>query len=501
MKKKAILLGTGFVVLGAFIWLSMHSFIELTPESPEDINYSLTAAGSAKTTNFKSANKVKKLVRKGYYEVLATQGEKSYLTVIKAGGFLGSSKTAVKLSPEKSRKFVGDNPSACMYYIGQVLSSVDCGDLYSQLRRHVPATAKQPTIVLKTPSSVDGKIEGLVATAEGAVAVLSSSTGSNHTGYIVRPDLSLTSPVVLTDLRASKAYAVQAYKQGFVAYDTSFEKIFYYTALSSPPSVITVNKSHDQKLVPYALKVQGDSIMLAYSNNAEDAELARSDDVEVSSKPNNKAAVTILIYNGSQTVEYNFKNRVSGFVLCGTKKLCLLNRTKQLDVYDIANTKPKLLFSLGAVDRIEPAKNGLLVAQKAGLLSLDVDKQEGFLQYSFGSYKFCGLRNDELGPTICVVNSTGKTAALSISNDSNNTDSIDKKAVKLAKLTDIKSLSIYDKFIYVSPNVGEVKYIPALKVFGYDPAITRAVKSRILQGMDAIGIDQTTYKVVSAFDN
>lgn len=504
MKRRLILAGMLILAIAAFLWLSTHSFIEILPEgSSKNISYNMTNVGSHKTLSFKSSQGTKKLVRKGQYQIQAREGETSYLVAVDAGGFLGTTSTTIKLVPEKGRKFVGDNPASCMYYIGQVLASVECGDLYSQLQVHVPATQKQPTITSKTTSPIDGIIEGMASTAGGTIVLLNSPSGHGHTAYIVHADLSLDSPVMMKSLNAHKPYTMQGFKEGFVIYDSSYSQILYYSSLNSNPSTITIKKSGNQKLVPYSLKIQEGSILVAYSDNATDAAAGRGDDDRQASKPTNKAAVSILVYKDNQSHEYNFKHRISAFALCGTRKLCLLDTINQLEVYDIAGDKPHKLFSLSGVERLEPTQNGeLLVTNKDGLVSLDVDNRHGFLQYSLGEYRLCGLRADnKAAATLCIRDTTNRTMALKLDPATNNADSIDKKVAKLRLAADVKTLSIYDKLIYISPNVGDVVYIPSLKVFGHDPAKIKAVSATVRQSANSVGIDTNIYKIITPFDN
>lgn len=505
MKKKIIL---GSVLLVLFIvlgWISTHGYIEIVPESTNSIDYTLIGPAAGKSTNFKASGSIKKLIKKGQYQLLAQHAETSYYAITRAGGFLGKTTVNTKLEPEKARKFIGDNPGNCMYYFEPVLATDLCGDVdgdvYSHLNFHIPATAQQPTYTLKKRGSIDGVIEGVITTNQGTLAILRSLNGDGHAGYIVNKDLSVAKTIQMSGLDKNKTYSLQPYKEGFIVYDKSLSPILYYASLEAKPLVINVTRPKDNMQQPFAVKTQGDLLITEYSDDLEDLASASGSEAIIK-KPAKKTNVTIVVSNNDQSQEYSFKKRLSSFGLCGAGKMCLLDTKQNLDVYDITDKKPRLLFTTSSVDHLDISKNGLAVISNAhGLLGLNVDTQEGFLQYSFGDYASCAAQVTAKGYILCVKNNNGKTRALLVDAETNNTDSIDKKITQLSKQPDIKTVSIYDKYLFISPILGSVSYQPSTKSFGYDPAVTAGVNGRIKQAVDVAGIDRKTYKVINLFDN
>ncbi|HUP26723.1 MAG TPA: hypothetical protein VM124_03710 [Candidatus Limnocylindrales bacterium] len=501
MKKRIILAILACVSFIFLFWLYTHAYIKIIPSSGDNISYLLTNLSDNKTQSFDSTSSIKKLVKRGEYQLLAQKGETSYFSVIKANGFLRSSVVSPRLVKEKARKFVGDNPASCMYYTGQILVSGACEDLYSQLNLHVPATSQQATYIQRLSSQYDGVVEGVVSTQQGIIALLRSVSGEDHVSYKVSPEFGISDPIAMTELDKNKTYSLQAYKDGFLIYDKSLGHILYYSSLRSRPSVISNQRPKDSKLGAYGIQTQGSSLVVAYSDHPEDQALASSDEEHTQTKPPKRTKVSLMVQDGGATREYTFTKRLSSFDLCGTKKLCVLDTSGTLEVYDISGSKLRLLFAIAKVEHIGTFNNSLIVALGGGLLNLDVDKRAGYILYSYGNYRFCGMRTENIGPVLCMINGDDKAVALFVDPTTDNTDSIDKKISQLLNLSEAKMVSAYGNYIFISPNLGEAEYQPSLRVFGYDPKLIETTNSTIAEEIDRVGIDRSKYTIFNPFNS
>jgi hypothetical protein len=499
-QKLSLALVLGVLAL-AFFWLHGHAYIEVAVEGAGkgNLQYALLDQKSQKTVEI-STNKLRfrKLLSRGNYELLVTQNESSYFSVVTVGGFLG--KTAVKapLTPEKSRKFIGNNPAPCMHYTGQTLFTYSCGSSYQHIQRHVPATASQPTYTQNTSSIIEGDIEGIVKTSEGDFILIKAppmdeDQGAPHTLYHLTSSLELQNGVPLLDLDKERTYSVQAYKQGFLVYDALFESIYYYSSTGSKPVSVNIDRPEDEQLKPYALTAQGESILLAFSNNTK-GEVA---DIHDTTGANVKVEVVISEHDRSR--HFRFKTQYSSMLLCGNNKLCLLH-ADELEVHDIADDKQRLLYMVQDVASIDSIGKDLLIVQEKAILNLDVESRQGAVQYSLGSYTFCGIKNDLGGYVLCLINGKSEKVALLIDPSRNNTDSIDKKVAELEKLPQVKNLSVNYTFIYVSPEMGELVFDQGLGGFVPDPAALTAANHAINQTIDRLGINRSTYTIINAFE-
>lgn len=494
MKKKLLIFSILSLACVAFYWLLTHAFIEVVIVNPSQAPaiYNLTDQKAKKTYRTTSnSSKIKILVRKGSHEVVVRQGDTSYLTIVRSGSFLSSKTVSASLQKEKARSFVGDNPGPCMNYVGSVLISFSCTGQYNNVQIHLPATNVVPTMVSKVTAATEGFIEGIVETKTGTVVVIKGSGEEPpHTAYIVTVDGKLRSGVVLSNLKDNKNYSVKSYKDGFMVYDDAFESVNYYASSSTKPVNITLGKVDDKMLVPYALSEQNESFAVAYSIANDD------EDLDLDNPKSAKTKSEIVISQGSSIKHFTFNTRYAYVVLCGKQKLCLGLRDS-VEIYDISGTRQKFLFKLGNFKRLDSIGNNILIVRENEIVFLDPEKQEGSIQYSFEDYTYCGLQITSTGYTLCLINTDKRKVAVAINTTAENSDSIDKKVAQLLKLPEIKTVSAYKQFIFISPDLGEIEFDASTNQFAYNPATKATVNKLISEAIDRIGFDKSKYSIVN----
>lgn len=517
MKRRLITIAIVGILLPVLLWLATHSLMEIEVQNPsgnQEIGYTLLEQRSRKTTFIKTTSpKIKKLVRRGSYEISIQQGEQTYISIAKASGFLTKKTVKGKVSPERSRKFIGNNPLPCMHLVSNTLLSMACGDMFGNLKVHVPATGAQPTHTGAPSSNMSGFVEGIVATNEGSVVVIRSAEATPghtpHAAYLVNGAGQLSPGANLTDLKEDEFYSLARYKEGFLAYDYSGGQIFHYATRQAGPSRLNVAKPSNKGLELYALNVHGDSIILTYSSSkAIESEALNFDDPEglrahsesfEEEHHEGPEKSEIVVYKNGHSKHFSFNTVPTMARLCGTDKLCYLHEGR-LDIYDISGSKQKHLFMVEQVSAIENFTAGLLVVKEDGLLNLSVDKQEGFLAYSFGDYSYCGIQAHTNDYVLCLNNSKNERIALYINHIEPNKGSIDKKVAELLKMPQVKDLSVYDTFIYISPEIGELAYNEAEGGYVPDAESLAATNQAINQTIDRLGINRSAYTIINAFE-
>lgn len=503
-KKRFILLAITVTFITALYWLASHSYIEITVKKSGSgsLTYRVLDQKAQKTAEIKSPeSKIKKLVRRGSHEVLISGDGASYFTVAKTGGFLATKHVVAEMLPEKGREFRGDSPDPCAHYISTVLISFGCGGKFENTKVHVPASNETPTYTAQTLESIgQGFVEGMVDTAEGAVVIIkapaSTDVFAEHTAYLVRFEnnqLSLHDEVPLLDLKDNKFYSTVAYKTGFLVYDNSFEQILYYSDRRAKPVPINIDRSSENTLKPYALSIRKNILALSLSNNTEGEVADLHDDSP-------RVQTEVAIFDGNKTTTFNLKGQYRSALLCGNDKLCLL-RAKSLEVHDISGTNSRLIYKVSDVENISSSESNLTVFRSGEVLGLDVDKINGSIEYSLGGYTFCGLLHyNDSGYTLCLINSRQKRVALAITEQPLSlTGKIDKQILNLLETKEIKEVSIYGRFIHISPELGEVVYDEASQSFGYDPATIVKVNALIDQAINNQGINTNYYQIINPF--
>lgn len=501
IRKKVIFLALLLVSLIAFNWFATHAYIEISVNNPADgaITHQLYEQSSQKEIEVEDTDKsVKRLVRRGDYEVLVKQGLNSYFAVAKAGRFLGTTKLDARLSPEREREFIGNNPGPCAGRVSGVLLSYGCGDEFQNIQIHVPATGAEPTFVRKTTSSILGTIEGIVTTSEGGVAIiradeLSEGESAPHSAYRIDGSANLSDGKALEGLDAEKYHTAISYKTGFLIYDDKFEKVSYYASRASKPQEISIQRPADDSVKPYALTVSGDDILLAYSNNSE-GEVADIDEAD-----NGKVKTVFVVRGtGNDRKQIELKGQYMAAHLCGSRKLCAL-KGSLLEIYDMTGAKPKLMRKVTNVDAIHDSNKELLIVKAGQLLKFDVDNFVGSVEYTPGDYTYCGFYKDIAGYMLCLVDSKQKKVMLSIKEGALTKSAVDRQISELLKLPEVDNISTYGQHIFISPNLGEPAYDNASKSFTYSPATISLVNNSINQAIERVGIDRSKYSIVNTF--
>lgn len=510
MKRKLVAVIAVSVLLFVFLLLRSYAFISVSSDgmpAGENATYTILNQKDKKSTEIKGRSSFRRLVLRGSYEITARKDGKSYFGVIGTGGFLRTTKVNAKLVGEKARGFVGNSPDACMYKVSGVLMSMVCTDKLENLKIHMPSTANSPTFTKKIQSTVEGYVEGVATTKEGTIVLLNSAKKLTvHTAYLLTGDGQLSGGTILTDLTA-EYYSLAKYKDGFIAYDDKGRDIFYYTSINAKPTKISTDGISDSSSL-YSIDTQGDFVLLAYTNTNNREEVTINPEgiqteTEQASKTFARSKKTeekseVLIYSNGRFRRFDFNTAPTRIRLCGSNKLCLLDDKGTLEIYETAGTKPKYLYSLLGVTDIENIDLGLLVFRKEGVFLFDTASRSGSLNYgSDSSYSFCGIQATDNNYILCLVNKRGDRVALQIDQSKTDQDNIDKKVAQLLQLPGVKNVSVYDKSIFISPDLGELVYDESIKSFNYDPATKKAINDGINSKLVELGIDKSVYRVVN----
>jgi hypothetical protein len=498
LKRHKILIFLLLVASVVVFLVSSYGFIEVdSGASSGEMTYKLQRQGSQNADELKSTStKIRKLVRKGSYEILVKSGDKSSFAVAQVKGFLSTTTVSSRLAPEKGRTFVGDNPGPCMYY-ADLLYSYSCGGTLADIVSHLPATDTQPSYTMDNSVNVEDLIEGFIKTKDGDFVIVQSFSveggNSPHTAYKVKNGVDAGGGIELAGLDSAKSYSIDTFRQGFIAYDDSFSSLVYYESVSTQPKAIVLESPEEAEFKPYLFDASGERILALYSNNTA-GEVADIHD------PGDNVKNEIVVYDNGSQKKFSLDGRqYSGAKLCGNNEICLLSE-KDLIVYGISGNKLQQLFQVSSVNDVEMVAGTLLVFRDKEVLSLSIDPRNGSINYSLGDYKFCGVRVGTSSYVLCLINSKDEKLALRVDMKVDSSDNIDKKIAQLLKLPEVASIPIYDKRIFISPELGELVFNQSSGGFGYDPAKRQAVASKINQELNELRIDRNVYSVTNTLE-
>ena len=488
--KLLLLTGSLVLVLWFILWIISFGFVDIKPSnlSGGGKTYTIIDKTGNQIANAKtSSNHFHKLLKKGTYQIRVTSGEENFIQIVKVGGLFHTTNVTTALRPEKSRQFVGDNPNFCMFYGQEILFSYNCGEP-GGLTAHLPATIDTPTATITEREEPFIPLVGLLNINGVNKALVADDEGAGVGLYDIDSGLRLTNPIELSGIGSNDATGITPYKSGFIVYSKNLRGVKYFLSPGSTPSDISTPKPAFETSNPAGLSMAGEDIGALFNSNSggEDPSGAT------------KGKSEFIYYGAGVNRSYTFDKLYTSGGLCGKDRLCLVG-SGVLDVYDVSRKKPTYVFSMKDVQQVFYANNGMTIATGSNIVSLDPQSLTGSVQLSYGGSQYCGINASGNGYAVCLINNKGDKAALLVDPSSNNTDSIDKKVLGMLKDPNIDKVSVYKNNIYVSPNLGQLVYVPAINGYDYDPAVKQAAHDDINKLVQRLGINTSRYTVTGPF--
>lgn len=495
MRKRLVFTLIAIFLLGAFYWIANHSFIEVVVvdnQNSNPLDYSIRNQGSMDAVISKSeGTKIRKIVSKGDYEVSVSSGGESYFTVVKTKHFLGSTKVAARLMPEKSRVFIGNNPFPCMNYVDATLLSYPCNDYYSSIVRHVPASQGASTYTEDNLlTDLSAQIEGTaVSGASTYMLARMQSTGEDQPGgnHIVVPlksNLAVSNKIDLPNLKVGELYSTKPHPDGFVIYDNLFIEALIYKSAESRPTTLKLERPKEKNMDPVSIDFSKSSdVAMIFSRSTGDS--------------GDEAGSEVIVQKKDEVIHQVIDGGYNSVLFCGTGKLCLLKETS-LEVFEIGADKLNLIYRVRDVKSINKIGEQLLLTNKSGVLEFDTERAEGAYSYSFGEYRLKSVvMIDENKYIVALIDNKQRSVALLIDRGIIGTDNIDKKVMDLQNLSVVDYVSVYKNFIYMAGDIGEPEYNTSTKRREYSPEKKRVTASKINAEIDRLGIDRSKYTITS----
>lgn len=506
IRLKVLILTIFGAVMFGLGWVYSHGFVEVAIVD-NNVNFNIMDQKSGRSASGTTSTTIRKLVRKGGQEVYAQSNKGSYFTVANARGFLTTTRTTVQLVPENERTFIGNNPGNCLYYSGTILASGVCNDTYNNLQVHVPANASTPTYVTKPSTKLFGTIEGIAYTQNDPVLLIRSAPEEGfdeaHFAYKLASDGTISNETRLSDLSSKKLYRISGFKEGFVVTSEDGADILAYDAINTQPSRLNTAKSKDKSLKFGNVIVGNSEVGIVYTDsvnrvtNSSDSDglKAHSEEFDEQTRSDRKPKSEIVVIGSATEKHFSFTVASSNIQFCGQNTLCTLDEG-ELRVYDIAGSKAQFLYRITDVNDITPTKDGFLVIRESNSLLFDTAKRIGHTSIGFGHYVYCGITPLYSNYILCLSNDKNKRVAVLANTSANDSDNISEKIGQLIQSSDLKDVSIYRNFVYVTPYVGDPKPNPQTGLFEYEQSRVTETNKRLSELIDKIGIDRSKYSIV-----
>jgi hypothetical protein len=443
-------LSVGLFVTGLIaVWLGGHGYVDITVDNRmggEAINYDITDESTGQTQHFQSSQPhFKRLVRKGNYEVvIQTVGRNSWQPAMSVDGFLNTTSISLDLKKESGRAFVGNNPAPCMYYTGVQLLSYECQGS-GGITKHAAATANTPTYTQSIPEVPDtSSVLGITVTGEGTVLVTKTTDFDDGVGVIsarlLGADGNPGPEFALNDIDSSHDYAVATYHQGFLLYSRDLQSVLFYNTLHSRPLKIDVSSGHGS-LKPVGLTAGDRGIVAAF------ASADGSDDT-----PSSMGQSTVITYLDGKTHNYQLKQAISAAAFCGSD-LCTLSGDR-LTAYNNSQTLLRTKYQITHVNGVVTGGGATYADTSRGILQWVGSDMPDHYIYTPGTYSSCGLSVNAEKPVLCLLTVKHNKVALLLDGELQNYP-IDASVAQLLKSGEFDTVSAYQQYLFVTPNVNK----------------------------------------------
>lgn len=502
MRARIFLAIISILVLSVGFWLYTHSFIQVSANATGGgFEYEIKEQTSDEVTTIKSeSSTLRKIVKKGNYQVVVKQKDSASVAFVRTKPFLQTTETNPKLNPERNRNFVGNSPSFCMYY-AELLYSYDCNSTYNTLKKHMPASLDTPSYTENALEVEDSTLRSIFTINSQPYVFTERGNETDEVGITkvispLRSDLVLDNGQTVDSLSKTKNYSVIPYKNGFVAYTDNLDRVASIQGAELAHTTITAPKVVEETAHPIGVTSYKNYIGLAY-NSAEDSTDAGFENVDEEADIE-KGKSRIVVYTDEKDEKtYTFSKFYASMKLCGPAIVCGLN-SGHMDIYKLTD-EPQLLLSMTDVLDYTPYNTSIVVVTESRVYMVDPATMTGSIDYSYGSYSYCGLQTNISSYSLCILDKDNVSSALLINPRNKNTDTIDKKIETLRKLPQAKSVTAYQNIITISQYTGEPVYDPAKDGFIDNPKTIQQSTDRINQVIDEIGIDRNTYSIVFTY--
>lgn len=493
------------LIVGIFLWIYNHSYINVVLSNARpnsSITFHIVNQQTKKSIMATStSNTLKKLVPKGDYEVIVTQGESSFFSSIKTSSLLKTTSVSGEFFKENSREFIGNNPGPCMFYDRVVLYSYSCSGDASDLTIHVPANNTTPTITKSLENAPLYPIDG-ATTSSGHTKLLLEDTSIDESIptkslYTIDSNYQLADRMELRGISDANSYGIKNFDGGLLVYSSDYSKVLYYKDVQSDPKILSLPKPRRKNFIATALSSYGTKVAIIYSTHDQ------REDINQDQSRINTGKTIVEVYDTAtkQSSEFTYNTGFTHLILCGDRQLCLVNG-RDLTVYDTHTQEATPLYKLTDVQDLFMDGDTLVIVKPSGIFGINPSTGKGYQQYRFGEYKYCAASAvAQGGYIVCLINPDNDRVAIYVNTHNEDVSQIDKKVLKLQNSSLIDSVSIYKNYLYISPHIKKQIYNPAIRGYTYDPSEVQRVNNSINTLVHRSGIDASKYDVINPYAN
>lgn len=507
--------------------LSQYSYVEITINNStnDPVSTNITSSNGSMVEDDNDSALIRKLLRRDDYLIKTSSQTGGTLKHISLPGFFQTKEVSITLQEKNQRVFVGDNPEACMTYVGAIISW-PCRGSVNQSKIHNPGTNNQASsnnnltifgysgfdaggfisqnddVYMLANMDFDGPRSVNVFSVDAADGVIDST---NAVYEIENPDPTLH-------------YFIRNLDANIVIYDESGQNTEIISRDWNKQADLSNNSDGDERL--YSISSWGDNIIAVYSDSfitevaspsfftsakpgfddegleGFDAEGGTTDSIEGFDEGR------LVLWNNGEQREIQIDAPVFQLRLCGHDLLCGLHEEK-LTVYDISDDSLNKQYSIADVLQIESNNESFYVVTHSGVYSFDAGSGLGAKMYYIDGYSYCGMRALQDNIILCIddgLQTTRSRSLIRVNITETMQEPIDKKILTLKQAEFIDVLSVYENNIYISPLLTSNIYNESIGRFEYDQEEINEVNQKIQAKISDLDIDTSQYNIVNPFN-
>lgn len=421
-------------------------------------------------------------IKQGLYRVeVFDDSHNSAIGFINVKGRLATSTLSLKADQQYGQEILGKNPSNCMGMLAGLMYSNDCQGDFSLSKLHLAANEVTPPITM-APRNPPANATVLSQFEElGKTYLVISESGAVFLNELIYNELDRSLSLRrVRDMNINNSVDRvfgQKTTFGYVLADPAHQKAYYYTGLGVEPTKtvdLPTPRYSDYSAGAYAFKENGDIAIF------EKQAIVR---VEGTTTSGNLRLKDV-------TREINRDVRKLDF--CFGDKLCALEENNRVQVFSNSGGSLKIVGELTGVTNFASFGNSnILVAVSGGLALLNESLSGSYLVYGSGlSIESINLLPD--GDVLAKIGGSKGDIGLRLSKTLPDNRLLYKYGA-LESRAYIKSLSVYKKYLYITPEAGRPEYNAALELYDYPQPTVDNIRQQL--NKDRTELDLKNYQI------
>jgi hypothetical protein len=413
-----------------------------------------------------------KTVKKGIYSIVLYGLNTSQVSTIAVDGFLSTTTLTASPQEEENRVFIADNPGDCVTDAFQNVLSYQCSGSLSSVVYHVPASQTLPTYTNTLRDSVTGlKITDSYGSIETiiekdgqilALVFVTDDYGTFHRVYNITLSNNIPVATYLYEINGlgderltaksdtSGSVLLTGESTGTVYVGKDFRSL---EKIDTPPI---------DELQQFSVSLGNERYFAALKKNAN-----ATSEFEIVGASN---TIITISNDGSAKKELKTKNSILSLQSCGDS-ICVLDEKNILSIYDPTLAKIGFIHDVKSYSASEDGTLWCLTSR--GTIRYDIPYATGYLAYSNDALPPTEISHYK-GSTFITVESKSNSHLLRIGSG----DYIDEVVGLLIENQFVKAISINNKMMFVSPELGE-RIIDDQGKYKFNPSMQKFVKENI----------------------